>query len=59
MNAKDSLQPLFAAIARGNPSKVRQEGVAALGLVLADIHELNRQAKLIGIFVSRYEGVNE
>jgi hypothetical protein len=56
---KDSLQPLFAAIARGNPDKVRQEGIAALGLVLADIRELNRQAKLIGIFVSRYEGVNE
>jgi hypothetical protein len=56
---KDKLQPLFAAIARGSPDKVRQEGMAALGLVLADIHELNYQAKLIGIFSSRYEEVNE
>ena len=50
----DWLQPLFTAIAKGNPDKTRQVGIGLLAVVLADIHDLNHQAKLIRAFAARY-----
>ena len=52
---RDKLQPLFAALASGKKDRIQREGRAALEDVLADIHELNKQAKMIHAFVSRFE----